>query len=394
MKVNNISWNEKSPQFLVATTNGLYNVDVQDNKIALTNKINDLLIHKTNTKQYEPIHNIAFAKYLNGSHISYCGASDDMSNNIAVTSVSDNKVIKQYRTNMGSFIDVQFVDHLSATLTPTTLKLYNNSSGEGIEVHHCLVKPSSTFLLFKHGLSYYLLCQPLHLPSGYLSLSEFIQTPGETKNAYDYNYTVKSWVFEVFFKEQLTKDEAITKLAINDQMLLAATLESGKVIKVLDLKMFGRPQEDEKKKEYISCSFIQERSSLIDKKIKQVFSEKKDNIPVEKYHVYEFQRGKNSANIYSLEFNDKVLLCASDRRTIHLFSLNDEFAKNTTSRLASLASMFSNTFWSFVNIRVQGSEKFTVKFYENKIYIATYDRNLYIYSYDKNSLTLLSSLVF
>jgi WD40 repeat protein len=138
--------------------------------------------------------------------------------------------------------------------------------------------------------------------------------------------------------------------------------------------------------------------------------------------ICEFRRGKNSANIYSLCFNNEGthLLCSSDTGTIHVFSLQQlvvkeeeeklkevkeeekvKIAKNTTSYLSFASSVLPNYFsssWSFCKIKLPSNLvphicKFG-KSFENIIYVACFDETFYKINYELDGTFKISQLFF
>lgn len=80
---------------------------------------------------------------------------------------------------------------------------------------------------------------------------------------------------------------------------------------------------------------------------------------------HELRRGSNQAVIYSINFNhDSSLLCvASDRGTVHLFSLREaQQNKHSSLASASFLSKYFSSSWSFAKFQVVSPSQFICAF--------------------------------
>lgn len=120
---------------------------------------------------------------------------------------------------------------------------------------------------------------------------------------------------------------------------------------------------------------------------------------VSPFIVDEFRRGSEPAEICALEFNKQgnVIMCGSNRGTIHLFSL-DKSINNRMSTMSFLSGVFSNSNyfdskWSFINTRIDNNGQSFLAFFgdaPNIIHAITKGRLFYTFEYTPSTIKQLS----
>ena len=119
--------------------------------------------------------------------------------------------------------------------------------------------------------------------------------------------------------------------------------------------------------------------------------------------IQELRRGTEKAEIYSLAFdpNGKFLACSSDRKTVHIFILNDQNAqgaanapanaeepKNHKSVFGKLTSFFGfeknyfNSEWSYAQFRINDLKSICAFGPDNTLIVVSSDGNYYQASFD------------
>lgn len=102
-----------------------------------------------------------------------------------------------------------------------------------------------------------------------------------------------------------------------------------------------------------------------------------------KVMLYKLRRGINNVKIYSMSisFDNELLACSSDSRTVHIFKLEDNKVINTLTTFTSLPDIFntSNTMnWSFSQIQIDENTRTELKFGKDKnLNIATFCGSYY-----------------
>jgi WD40 repeat protein len=100
-----------------------------------------------------------------------------------------------------------------------------------------------------------------------------------------------------------------------------------------------------------------------------------------KNQIYEFRRGSDYANIQNIYFSDdsKFLLISSDRSTLHIYSLCDQYPnqKSSLNFASGVLPRYFGDEWSYASIKVP-SENYIAGIVKNKDNV--YDINVFMYN--------------
>lgn len=105
--------------------------------------------------------------------------------------------------------------------------------------------------------------------------------------------------------------------------------------------------------------------------------------------ITEFRRGADQAVItdLSMDINNRFIACASDKGTIHIFSVTGEGGENKKSALSALSGALSylGSSWSFAQFRVKESSC-KVALIDGKIFAISKDGHYFMGEIDKGDI--------